>query len=88
LIQHQHTKIAGAPGSATDNTDVLRDCMRAVINIARLDEANENSQEEDEHGIQFSKIWQMVFPLSNAVINQGSDSIVILLVHKPDSVQL
>jgi pyruvate kinase len=66
LIQHQYTKIVETLGPATGNPDVLRDCIGAGMSIARLDAANENSHEGDERAIQWSRLWQMALPFSNA----------------------
>jgi pyruvate kinase len=46
LIQYQYTKIVGTLGPATDNPDVLRDCIRAGMNIARLNAAHGSSREK------------------------------------------
>jgi pyruvate kinase len=46
LIQHHRTKIVGTLGPATDGPGVLRECIQAGMNIARLNAAHGTDQEK------------------------------------------
>jgi pyruvate kinase len=46
LLQYHRTKIVATLGPATDDPDVLRECIKAGMNIARLNAAHGNDEEK------------------------------------------